>query len=681
MNCKKVIFVVGILAVLGLFGPNAPGAQAMTAAELQALIQQLQQQIQQLQQQLAATQNTAPVWCHDFNANLKIGDASSETMALQTALQKEGLLNNVTNQFDEQTASAITGFQQKYASEVLTPLGLKYGTGFAGAATRAKLNKLYGCGATIPVTPVPTQSTTTTAPSITVISPNGGEQWTVGKAYIIKWNSIGLDKIYIQLGSTNDIANGYITTVIATNINAADGSYQWTVPASSNSLSGSLSGYLYHKIWVLASGYGATNAISDASDSYFSIVAATTTTAGTTCIDSDNGKDYYTKGTTKWGPIGGQYYQATDACDSAGKTLSENYCYYSDNLKGYYSATEYYACPTGCSDGACLKAATTTPSITVTSPLNGASWQLNTWGEVTWLSSGNATLFDIYLIDSSGQSSSLAKAHSEDFYWVVGFFNGNESLLNGKYTIAVCPTGEPTIDAQCGKSNITIAGTIPVISLTNPKGGETFRVGDSISVSFSNAQVGDKYQIALFQQTLANPAYSLGTITAQTNGQITNVFAIPSNVPVGTYTIQIEQLTNGKIACVNACALSNESNSFSIVATTTAPSITVNATTTTSRAAPCGQTGDITADGYITQADITDCQKCIAKTLGGTICNLCNVNGDSQVNSSDITSLERYISGADATFKACPISLENIANQAASISKAISNLVEIIKNR
>ncbi len=84
-------------------------------------------------------------WCHTFNVNLKIGDQNDEVTNLTSALTKEGLLQGKSDTFDEEIASTVSGFQQKYASEILTPNGLQYGTGYVGKATRAKLNKLYGC--------------------------------------------------------------------------------------------------------------------------------------------------------------------------------------------------------------------------------------------------------------------------------------------------------------------------------------------------------------------------------------------------------------------------------------------------------------------------------------------------------------------------------------------------------
>lgn len=149
-NIKKYLIIVSFLAIL-----TAPSfVSADTITDLQAQINALLAQVQALQAQLAQMQGQPATWCHDFSVNLKYGDSGSEVEALQTALTKEGfapskewdMIAPSKYYFGELTASSVTGFQEKYKNEILIPLGLKYGTGYAGSATRAKLNKLYGCG-------------------------------------------------------------------------------------------------------------------------------------------------------------------------------------------------------------------------------------------------------------------------------------------------------------------------------------------------------------------------------------------------------------------------------------------------------------------------------------------------------------------------------------------------------
>jgi len=144
MKNTKTIFALAVVFGI-LLAPSFSSAQ--TAEQLQAQIQALLAQIQQLQNQLSQIQGQPAQWCHDFNRNLKIGDGGPEVGALKTALMKDGVMpyRAVTYDFDEETASYVVAFQQKYASEILSPLGLQYGTGVVGSATRAKLNSLFGC--------------------------------------------------------------------------------------------------------------------------------------------------------------------------------------------------------------------------------------------------------------------------------------------------------------------------------------------------------------------------------------------------------------------------------------------------------------------------------------------------------------------------------------------------------
>lgn len=152
---NKVIIALSvcILLIMPLIS-SAYFTDADLVEELKSQIANLLKQVQELQAKLAKMQTQTTSWCHTFNKDLRIGDQSEEVANLASALVKEGLLDKsktfqdgrTSLYFDEITASAVSSFQQKYKSEVLTPAGLSSPTGYVGARTRAKLNSLYGCG-------------------------------------------------------------------------------------------------------------------------------------------------------------------------------------------------------------------------------------------------------------------------------------------------------------------------------------------------------------------------------------------------------------------------------------------------------------------------------------------------------------------------------------------------------
>jgi hypothetical protein len=66
------------------------------------------------------------------------------------------------------------------------------------------------------------------APAVVLTSPNGGENWLVGKQYSITWTSINVQNLNIEY-STN---NGILWNTIEGSTSAGPGSYIWTIPNS-----------------------------------------------------------------------------------------------------------------------------------------------------------------------------------------------------------------------------------------------------------------------------------------------------------------------------------------------------------------------------------------------------------------------------------------------------------------
>jgi len=346
---KKIIFVISLIVLSGfLFGLNTPDTKAQTVAELQAQIQQLMAQIAQLQAKLSQLQPEPITWCHNFNVNLGVGSRGPEVTALQTALQKEGLYQRtISGNFDEYTASIVVTFQEKYASETLAPWGLVRGTGYVGPTTRAKLNKLYGCGIIPPMTcdqkcksqgyisgrcstpgPIPAEPCTsdeiaidtkgtdcghyigvgiccckkqTTAPYIKVLSPNGGEKWIFGVPQTIKWTSSGITSgktVGLYLMTTNNLMCHIASA------DALTGTYTITLkenqlcsnPYFTNLIAGR------YKIFIDAAAATGIENLGDSSDNYFSILAESTPPAP---ILSPIGGEKWEQGTSqviRWTP-------------------------------------------------------------------------------------------------------------------------------------------------------------------------------------------------------------------------------------------------------------------------------------------------------------------------------------------------------------------------------------------
>lgn len=82
---------------------------------------------------------------YNFTRNLKNGMSGDDVKMLQKILVAEGclVLQTPTNYFGGMTEAGVKKLQEKYASEILTPLGLKQGTGFFFNSTRSFINRKY----------------------------------------------------------------------------------------------------------------------------------------------------------------------------------------------------------------------------------------------------------------------------------------------------------------------------------------------------------------------------------------------------------------------------------------------------------------------------------------------------------------------------------------------------------
>ncbi len=86
-----------------------------------------------------------------FSRTLKLGSTGADVKALQKFLNGQGFLiaksgvgspGNETTLYGAKTSVALVKFQEAHAKEILTPSGLKHGTGIFGAGTKAFVNAM-----------------------------------------------------------------------------------------------------------------------------------------------------------------------------------------------------------------------------------------------------------------------------------------------------------------------------------------------------------------------------------------------------------------------------------------------------------------------------------------------------------------------------------------------------------
>jgi hypothetical protein len=197
----------------------------------------------------------------------------------------------------------------------------------------------------------------------------------VGDEYEIKWIQTGLTKILIMYEGYDNSGLGYVMNPTDVSSNRSQQSYVWKIPSNVGG----------KKIRLAFEGYTSDNAKPKFSSDYFNVIGD--------CVDSDNGKDYYTKGTI----TGNEMYTQQDGCYETLLCPTDQEClqeYYCDELKARKS--EYYECPKGCFDGKC-KTCTSECASVGTKECSGNGYRIceeknnegcNEWSQITACSNG-----------------------------------------------------------------------------------------------------------------------------------------------------------------------------------------------------------------------------------------------------------------------------------------------------
>ncbi len=139
---------------------NASTAQQATTNYVSNMIATYKKQLADLQGQLSqyvppspATTNSSTsgsTSCIPLTSDLQKGDSGTAVTYLTGVLAGEGLLPQSQSTFDDAVYQAVVAYQEKYADQILTPLGLTAGTGYVGSSTRAFINGKASCNTSSP---------------------------------------------------------------------------------------------------------------------------------------------------------------------------------------------------------------------------------------------------------------------------------------------------------------------------------------------------------------------------------------------------------------------------------------------------------------------------------------------------------------------------------------------------
>jgi hypothetical protein len=376
--------------------------------------------------------------------------------------------------------------------------------------------------------------TNAVAQTVTVTSPNGGENWTAGTTNTITWTSDIVGNVRISL------LKGGIQYSLISYSTPNDGTFDWLIPA------GIASGTEYT---VKISNCTNTAIISDVSDAAFAIVSGS---GSSVTVVAPNGGETFTAGTTNtitW---------TSDITGNVRVTLLKGGVHYSLISAGTVNDGSFdWLIPAGLLAGteyAVKVASSLNPllfdvsdanfaiiagggtTVAVTSPNGGEALTAGTTNTVTWTSdiTGNVR---ITLLKAGVHYTLISAGTPNDgsFDWLIP-----AALLSGtEYTVKVASSINPLL-FDVSDANFTItSGSGTTVAVTSPNGGETLTAGTTNTIAWTSDVTGN-VRISLLKGGLHYSLISAGTIN---DGSFD--WLIPAGLLAGTeYTVKVASSLN-----------------------------------------------------------------------------------------------------------------------------------------
>ncbi len=309
--------------------------------------------------------------------------------------------------------------------------------------------------------------------TITVTSPNGGESWAAGSIHNITWNYTG-SIASVNIDYSIDYGSNWSSVVAAL---ANNGSYSWVTPTISST------------DCLVRVSNAADSDDYDISDSSFSITVTPTIT-----VISPNGGEQWQRGTTQtimWASSNVDYVKiqllkgTSVNLTITSSTPADNGSYSWTIPASQAAATNYKiritsTASSSVTDSSDAAFSIFAPSITVTAPASGASWQRGLPHTITWTTVGTMDAnVKIQLIKGTTVNSTLTTSTPNDgsYDWTIP---ANQTT-GTNYKIRII-TVDGLVTGNSGTFSITSSGNLTLLS---PNNGECLRATEIFPVSWS----------------------------------------------------------------------------------------------------------------------------------------------------------------------------------------------------
>lgn len=375
-------------------------------------------------------------------------------------------------------------------------------------------------------------------PTITVVSPNGGEALVRGSSVELRWSTTGVVGSSVKIVLRRD---AYAGTLFGATPN--DGVQNWNIPAS----------YPVGSGFTLEISSTADPSITDTSDGSFSVVEGIP--SGSISLVSPNGGEAYLQGATvpiTWSSTGNPGAMVEILAHGGGGTFPVAATTANDGAFDWVipvnqpPGTDYTIQVRSTSNPSLgdtsnsafsIQEGTTTGSITVLSPNGGEYLLRGTTVELRWSSTGVVGSAVKIVLRRGSYSGTLFGATPND-----GVQNWNIPAsypVNSGFSLEISAATNPAIkDVSDGTFSVTDTPPTASITITAPNGGEAYAQEDTLPITWtSSGDAGAHVQI------LAHGAGQTFVLADATENDGAFDWAIPTAQPDGTdYTVEVRSV-------------------------------------------------------------------------------------------------------------------------------------------